>query len=111
MIGMVGWVLFAFTLGVIVGALVVWNHAPKLAPRLSRAELERQPDAVPEQPKATIVSPPEPHDLVKAIITDEVRDRMVQDFVEQDGLSIEDAKRVADEICNAAIKFGSDEPM
>jgi hypothetical protein len=94
---MTGWLIAAllagFIAGVVVGVVLVRRYLPGIAA---------------PAPKPVVHQPPEPEDVAQAEIQDAMKERIVQDLVEREGLSLDDASAVAEEVWTKFHRLGAD---
>ena len=95
-----GWILAAFFAGFLVGLLSAWRWLPVV-----RTPVAPKPEPV------TVHEPPGPEALAEqetALVIDRMKERMIDDFVERDGVSRQDAERAADEILGRLDSLGAE---
>jgi hypothetical protein len=99
---MIGWIVAALLFGSIAGfaagALVAWRYLPRLAQPAAAAE--------PEQPQAVVRQVPEPMEVAQQLLDEEVRERMVNDFM-REGLSEKAATAAYELTVQEAMRLGA----
>lgn len=89
-----GYVLAAFFAGMLAGAWWFGGRVPVAI-------------AQPAEADPLVHEPPEPEELAQILLTDEVRQRMKEDFVNNHGLTDTDAELAIEELMESVSKLGS----
>lgn len=100
---MMGWIVAAavngFVVGAVVGAWLMYRWLPR--------GLVRLPQPVAAAP-ATVYAPVEPEALAQQLLNEDVQQRMVADFQQSYGASLDDAKLAVEDTLRQVRRLGAE---